>query len=139
MTTWPDCPRRSFLSGMAAVWCAWAMGAKAVVLVGMNAYDGKSGAMRDMNLILDTVTVPIRCVDGGALSAVVQEYDKAEKFGYYKESPAIKELMTSGDEITVRVLKPTTIRGAERDKGYECRVMRHEVARLLRHKMLIEV
>lgn len=139
LETWPDAPRTSFLSGMAAVWCAWAMGAKAVIVVGMNGYDGKTGAMRDAACVMKEVSVPVRSVDGGPLSDVFPEYDPKEKWGHYKESPKIAELMKSTGEIEIEVIKPTGIRGREMQKGERIKIMRHEVARLLWHKMVKEI
>lgn len=139
LQTWPDAPRGSVLSGMVAVWCAWAMGAKAVIVVGMNAYDGKSGSMRDAGLIAAEVSVPVRSVDGGSLASVFPEYDPKEKWGHYKESPKISELMKSTGEIEIEVIKPTGIRGREMQKGERIKIMRHEVARLLWHKMVKEI
>ena len=139
LQTWPDAPRGSVLSGMVAVWCAWAMGAKAVIVIGMNGYDGKTGAMRDAGLIAAEVSIPVRSIDGGALAGVFPEYDPKEKWGHYKESPKIAELMKSTGEIEVEVIKPTGIRGREMQKGERIKVMRHEVARLLHHKMVKEI
>lgn len=142
-TSWPDAPRRSFLSGMAAVWCAWLMGAKAIVLVGMNAYEGKEGAMRDARLVSGIVSVPVRSIDGGALESVFPEYDPKERFGHYKESPEIGALLTKqvSEQITVIVVKPTTIRNGEKERTIGERVtgMPHEFARLIRCGMLKEV
>lgn len=139
LATWPDAPRRSVLSGMTAIWCAWAMGAKAIVLVGMDAYDGKSNAIRDAGLVAKTVTVPIRSINAGPLESVFPAYDAKERFGHYKEAPQIRGLLEIDERITVRVVKPTGIRGREYQKGEQLTIMRHEVARQLRHKMVVEV
>jgi len=139
LSTWPDAPRRSVLSGMTAIWCAWAMGAKAIVLVGMNGYYGKSGAMKDAHNVAAVVTVPIRSIDGGALSELFPEYEAKERFGHYKESPQIRALLDIDEKITIRVVKPTGIRGREYQKGEQLTIMQHEVARQLRHKMVVEI
>jgi len=139
LSTWPDAPRRSVLSGMTAAWCAWAMGAKAIVLVGMNGYDGKSGAMKDAHNVAAAVTVPVRSIDGGPLTEIFPEYEAKERFGHYKESPQIRALLDIDEKITIRVVKPTGIRGREYQKGEELKIMRHEVARQLHHKMVVEI
>lgn len=139
LSTWPDAPRRSVLSGMTGVWVAWAMGAKAVVTIGMNAYNGKPGADKDARIVAGMVSVPVRCVDGGVLEEIFGAYDPKEKFGHYKESPQIRSLMDVDEMITVRVFKPTGFRGREVQKGEEFKVMRHEVKAQLKHGMLREV
>lgn len=139
LVQWPDSPRRSVLSGMVAAWVAWAMGAKAIVLVGMNGYDGKAGSMKDARLIAESVSVSVRTVDGGALESVFAAYDPKERFGHYKESPQIATLIAAPGEIEIEVIKPTGIRGRQWQKGERGKVMRHEVWRLLHHKMVREV
>lgn len=141
LATWPEYPRRSVLSGMVAVWCAWAMGAKAVVLFGMDGYDGKATALKDARTVAEAVSVPIRTAKESPLSAVFPPYDAKEKFGHYKESPAIKAIAAAVEDgrITVEVVKPVEVCGIRREKGWSGKVLRHQVRAQLKHGMVREV
>lgn len=139
LTDWPQAPR-FVLSGMVAVWAAFMMGAKCVVVAGMDAYGGESGYIDEARKMARDVPVPVRTLSG-PLSEVWPAYDPAEKFGRYSAPAQIEGwLSASADgEITVEVLKQTTVRGALRQKGDELKVARHEVRRLLKHRMLREI
>lgn len=157
LETWPDAPRKIF-SGMAAVWCAWAMGAKAVILAGMNAYDGKPQALCDAQLVADKVRCPVRVVtnsvrvqsfggntdkevptEDNKLLTVWPVYDPTEKFGRYAPHPAIEGLRGTNNRIRVVVLKPTEFNGVPVRPDTQLTGMRHEFKRLLKHNMVREV
>ena len=137
LKNWPQCPR-FVLSGMVATWAAWAMGAKVVILAGFDAYGGESGYIDEARKIARDVHCPVRVV-GGALQDVWPAYDPAERFGKYKPHAAIDGLLGVAGEVRVRALKPCTVARIDLAKGEEISAMRHEVARLLRHRMVVEV
>lgn len=135
---WPSHPRR-ILSGMAGVYVAWALGAKLVIVAGMDAYDGKESAIRDAKAVANDVRCEVRVVGGGPLTEVWPAYDPAEKFGRFVPHSSLDGLRGMDGLIRVRVMKPTMIRGMAVAKGDQLSVMRHEVAGLLRHRMLVEL
>lgn len=138
---WPGSPRKTY-SGMVAVWCAWAMGAKAVVLAGVNAYEGKDSAMRDARLVADAVRCPVRVAgsnEENKLLAVWPAYDASEKFGRYTPHPSIEGLRGTDNRVQVEVIKPTEIGGRPVKRGDKLTGMRHELARLIKHGMVREI
>jgi hypothetical protein len=138
LETWPQCPR-DVLSGMVATWAAWIMGAKVVLLAGMDGYNGDEGYVHEAVKMARDVYCPVRVVGGGPLTKAWPAYDPEEKFGRYKSSTAIDAWLGKNGMIKVEVVKPTTVRGLERQRGDKLSVMRHEVARLIHHRMLREV
>lgn len=137
LSNWPQHPR-FVLTGMIGAWVAMMLGAKAVVLAGMDAYGGDEGYVGEARKIARDVHVPVRVVSG-PLADVWQAYDHKEKFGRYSAPSQIDGWLGSGGEIEVEVLKPTSIPGRDLRAGERLRVMRHEVAKLIRHRMLREV
>lgn len=138
LMTWPQNPR-FVLSGMVATWAAWAMGAKVVILAGMDGYGGDKGYVFEATKMARDVHGPVRVVGGGPLAAVWPAYDPDEKFGRYTPHPSIDGLRNIDGLTTIKVLKRTTIRGREVYGGEQMTVYRHEVGRLLKHKMVVEV
>lgn len=137
--TWPQHPR-FVLSGMIATWAAWAMGAKVVLLAGCDGYGGDPGYVDEARKIERDVYCPVRVVGGGPLTKVWPEYDAKERFGKYKPHSALDGLLGRGDgRILVRALKPCSVGYSDLVKGQEMSAMRHEVARLLKHRMVEEV
>lgn len=137
LTNWPQYPR-DVLSGMVATWCAFMMGAKVVILAGMNGYQ-KQGFIHESTKMAKDVHCPVR-VMSNELEKVWPKYAPDEKFGRYKEHPAIDTWAGKTDGIiTVECVKPTTVCGRELAKGERIQATRKEVARLLGHKMLKEV
>jgi hypothetical protein len=137
LITWPQCPR-DVLSGMVATWAAFMMGAKVVILAGMDAYDGKSGFVHEATKMARDVNCPVR-VMSDSLAKVWPKYDPAEKFGRYTPHSSINGWLDVDEKVTIEVIKPTTIRTLLRKKGEQLTVMRHEVLNLLKHKMIKEV
>lgn len=136
LMTWPQAPR-DVLSGMVAAWAAFMMGAKVVILAGMDGYK-QSGFIHESKKMARDIACPVR-VMSDELEKVWPRYNPSEKFGRYKPHSSINAWLDIDERITIEVVKPTTVRGAYRDKGFTMRVMRHEVARLLKHKMLREL
>jgi hypothetical protein len=134
---WPQNPR-FVLSGMIAAWTAWVMGAKVVILAGFDAYGGDKGYVREAVKISKDIHCPVRVVDG-ALTQVWPKYEPAEKFGRYTPSTAIEGLRGVDGVIKVRVHKPCTVGWVDLERGQEVSAFRHEVARLLRHRMVEEI
>lgn len=134
---YPQAPR-DVLSGMIAAWASYMMGAKVVILAGMDAYDGKSGFVHEGTKIARDIFAPVR-VMSDALSKVWAKYNPKEKFGRYKPHSNIDTWLNVDGKIRIEVLKPTTIRDKLRDKGEQMEVMRHEVTTLLKHKMIREL
>lgn len=135
LVTWPQSPR-FVLSGMVAAWAAYMMGAKVVILAGMDAYGGDSGYVLEAQKIARDIAVPVRVVGPSSLTKVWPAYDPGEKFGRYSEPDGIAVWLGADKPITVRVRKPCAIRGVERERGFEIKLMRHEVARQLKHYMV---
>lgn len=138
LTTWPDCPKTSVLSGMVACWVAWVMGAKVVILAGMDGYDGSPSGMAHCAPIVRDVKCPIR-VMGGPLSKVWPVYDPNEDIGEYEMHPSIDAIKGVDGMTRIRALKPCSQPGLSLAKGDEADVMRHQVARLLRHRLVEEI
>lgn len=134
---WPQCPR-FVLSGMVAVWAAFVMGAKVVYLAGFDAYDGDPGYIDEARKIARDVFTPVR-VASGPLGKVWQEIDPAEKFTRYTPHSSIDTWLKKDGRITVRVLREVPIGGIRRKPGDVFQTWRHEVARLLKHRMVEEV
>jgi hypothetical protein len=134
---WPQHPR-FVLSGMVATWAAWAMGAKVVILAGFDAYGENPGYIEEARKIARDVHCPVRVV-GGVLSKVWGLHDPDEKFGRYKPHSAIDGLLGIDGLIRCRARKPSTVGLVTYEKGAEFTAMRHEVARLLKHRMVEEV
>jgi hypothetical protein len=138
LTTWPDYPKTGVLSGMVACWVAWAMGARVVVLAGMNAYDGSPSGMAHCSAVVRDVKCPIR-VMGGPLAKVWPIYCPAEEFGEYEMHPSIEALQGIDGMTRIRALKPCSQPGLALAKGGEVDVMRHQVARLLKNRLVEEI
>lgn len=137
LSNWPQNPR-FVLSGLIGAWAAWLMGAKAVILAGMDAYDGTPGYIWEAEKIARDIPGVVR-VASGPLSRVWSEYDPKEKFGHYTPHSAIQGWLGMDGRIRVRVDHPTYIAGREVRPGDELEVMRHEVRRLLKHHMVVEI
>lgn len=136
---WPQNPR-FVLSGMIGAWCAYMMGAKVVILAGMDGYGGgDSGWLDEARKISREINCPVRVAGGGPLTKVWPAYDPGERFGRYKPSTAIDGWLGKDGAITIRVVKRCFIRGAERFPGDELTVYRHEVKHELKHKSVREV
>lgn len=139
LTTWPDCPKTSVLSGMVACWVAWVMGAKVVILAGMDGYGGSQSGMAHCAPIVRDVKCPIRVVGGGPLTRFWPVYDPNEDFGEYEMHPSIDAIKGVDGMTRIRALKPCSQAGLILAKGDEADVMRHQVARLLRHRLVEEI
>ena len=137
LATWLDAPKTSVLTGMVATWAAWAMGAKVVILAGMDGYDG--ARMEFCAVAERDVKCPVRVAGGGPLTKFWPAYDPKERFGRYAPHPSIDALRGIDGQTRIRVRKPVTIRGRDMAPGEEMTVMRHEVRRLLHHRMIEEV
>jgi len=137
LTVWPGSPRRLY-SGMVGAWCAWAMGAKVVILAGMDGYNGSQRAKRQADMMAEEIRCPVRVVSG-PLVAVFGQYDRAERFGRYAPHNAIQTLLGDDGETRVKVRKATAIEGAAYKPGDEWSGPRKSVAVQLRHKMVIEL
>jgi len=137
LTTWPRAPRKG-LSGMQAVWVAWMMGAHPVILAGFDCYGGQARTIADGKSTAEHVKGPVRVV-GGPLTKVWPQYRKAERIGKYTEHSALRGMLGVEENIRIVVRKPTTIRRQLWPKGAELTVARHEVHRLLHHRMVEEI
>lgn len=138
LVTWPQHPRL-VLSGMVATWAAFMMGAKAVYLLGMDGYGGDPGYIDEARKMARDVHCPVRVVGGGPLTKVWPEYQPDEKFGRYSPHSSINGWMGIDERVTVEAIKPCEVRGSLLEKGQRMSVMRFEVRRLLKHRMLKEV
>lgn len=136
LMTWPQAPR-DVLSGMVGAWAAFVMGAKVVILAGMDGYK-ESGFIHESVKIEKDINCPVR-VMSKELEKVWPKYDSKERFGKYEPHSSISAWLNVDESITIEVVKPTAVRGRSREAGFKMKVMRHEVARLLKHKMVREV
>ncbi|KGQ19928.1 hypothetical protein LF41_2435 [Lysobacter dokdonensis DS-58] len=135
---WPQNPR-FVLSGMIATWAAFAMGAKVVLLAGCDGYGGDPGYVDEARKIARDVKCPVRVVGGGPLTQVWPEYDAKERFGKYVPHSAIDGLLGVPGQIRIRARKACSVGYTDLVKGQEMSAMRHEVALLLKHRMVEEV
>lgn len=78
-------------------------------------------------------------MDASPLAEVWPVFDPDEKFGRYSPHSSIAGLLGIDNSIRIRVLKRCTINYADFEQGSEMTVMRHEVARLLKHRMVEEI
>lgn len=143
LSEWPQQPRW-VLSGMIATWAAFCMGAKVIYLAGCNAYDGNPGYIDEARKIARDVKCPVRVVSGpladlGKDVGDWKGFDQKETFGRYKPHSSIDGWLGRDGRIQVRMLKPTEVGGLYRLKGEIVPTYRHEVHRLLKHRMVEEV
>jgi hypothetical protein len=136
LASWPQAPR-DVLSGMVAAWAAFVMGAKVVILTGMNGYKDKNYVFESSKMARD-IHCPVRVVSD-ELSGIWPMYDPSEKFGRYKPHPSINAWLEVDEMTTIEVLKATQIRGVDVKPGDKMPMMRHQALRLLKHKMVREV
>ena len=136
LTDWPQAPR-DVLSGMVAAWAAYMMGAKVVILAGMDGYQ-KSGFIGESVKMARDIHCPVR-VMSDELTKAWPRYDPAEKFGRYKPHPDIETKQNVDGMTIIECVKATNFRGSPLNAGQRVKVSRHEVRRLLKHKMVIEV
>lgn len=136
--TWPQHPRW-VLTGMIAVWAAFMMGAKAVIVAGMDGYGGENGYLDEAKKISRDVHCPVRVFGGGPLEQAWPAYDPGERFGRYKPHGSIEAWQGKDGLVRIEVKHPCTIRGKDARPGDEFTVMRHEIKRELKHKMVVEV
>ena len=122
-----------------AVQIACAMGARVVLLAGMDGYGGAPSKLAHSTAAAEAIKCPVRVVGGGPLTKFWPAYDPAERFGRYTPHPAVEGLRGVDNECTIRVLKPLTLRGVERQRGEELTLMRHEVAKWIKHRMVAEL
>jgi hypothetical protein len=135
---WPQCPR-FVLSGMVATWAAFAMGASVVILAGCDGYGGDAGYVEEAHKMARDVFCPVRVAGNGPLGAVWPAYTREESFVSDSPHSSIEGLKGVDGRIRIRARKPCTVGHVDLVKGDEAVVMRHEVARLLKHKMVEEV
>ena len=125
---WPLYPRRLF-TGNSALWLAWQMGAKVVILAGVDGYGASPNYTRQIKEVMKVVTIPVRALSGGLFPA----YDPKERFGRYTPDPAITtEIAESDDTVTVEVVKGCGIDGVRRMPGYRWTGPKIRIKRLLR-------
>ena len=134
---WPQSPR-FVLSGLVAAWAGFAMGAKVVCMAGMDGYPDNDYTDEARKVARD-IHCPVRVMDASPLASVWPAFDPAEKFGKYTPHSSIDGLRGIDNRIRVRARKSCSVGLIELAKGQELTVMRHEVARLLKHRMVEEV
>lgn len=134
---WPDAPR-FVLSGLVATWAAFAMGAKVVCLAGMDGYADNDYTDEAQKIARD-VHCPVRVQPGSFLRAVWPVWDAAERFGKYTPHSSIDGLRGIDNTIRVRARKPCRVGLVDLERGQELTGLRHEFARLLKHRMVEEV
>lgn len=134
---WPQSPR-FVLSGLVATWAAFAMGAKVVYLAGMDGY-ADNDYREEARKIARDIHCPVRVMPASPLAGIWPAFDPDERFGRYAPHSAIEGLRGIDNSIRVRIVKPCTIGHADLSKGEEITVMRHEAARLLKHRMVAEI
>jgi hypothetical protein len=138
LVSWPQYPRL-VNSGMIATWAAFMMGAKVVMLFGFDAYGGTPGVIDEAHKMARDVNCPVRVVGDGPLTKVWPQYRPEEAFGRYTPHSSINAWLNIDEKVTVECIKPVAVRGIEMKRGERLNVMRFEVARQLKHRMLKEV
>lgn len=139
LSTWPDYPKTGVLSGMVAAWVAWAMGAKVVILAGMDGYGGQPSSLARCAPAARDVRCPVRVVGGGPLTKFWPTYDPSETFGEYVMHPSIEALQGVDTMTRVKALKKCSTATLNLQPGEEVAGMRHEFARLLKHRLVEEI
>lgn len=139
LETWPGHPRRFVLSGMVAAWAAWAMGARVVLLAGMDGYSGAPSKLAHSTAAAELIKCPVRVVGGGPLTKFWPAYDPAERFGRYTPHPGIEGLRGVNNLVTLRATKPRTMCGADREAGEVFTAMRHDAAFWIKHRLAVEL
>lgn len=134
---WPDCPR-FVLSGLVATWAAFAMGARVVVLAGMDGY-ADNDYRDEARKIARDIHCPVRVMAESPLADVWPAFNSRESFMDYEPHSSIDGLKGLDGRIRIRVVKPCTIGRIDFPKDAELVCMRHEVARLLKHRMVVEL
>ena len=134
MHTWPFAPRRIY-SGLVAAWVGWALGAKVVILAGMDSYNGTKGAVRKAERYRTHIPCEVRSVGG---KMPWPAYQKGERFRY-RHHPMMDSLLGKEGFTTARAIKPTEVNGVPVQRGEIIKAMRHDIRRLLRHGVLVEV
>lgn len=137
MGHWPETPR-FMLSGLIATWAAFAMGAKVVCLAGMDGY-ADNDYTDEAHKVARDVHCPVRVQPVSFLRAVWPVWNSAERFGKYTPHSAIDGLRGIDNTIRVRARKPCRIGMVELERGQEMTGLRHEFARMLKHRMVEEV
>ncbi len=134
LNDWPKCPRK-MLSGAVGAWAAWAMGAHPVILAGMDCYGGRNDYVEQFQAMREIVGA-VKVI-GGPLGRL---WTRKQAFGPWDQQERIQEAFKApAGEIRIRVLKPANVRGHPWPKGAEMLVLKHEVDRLLRHRMVKEI
>lgn len=129
---------RYILSGLVAAWASFVMGARVVCMAGMSGYQDNDYRGEARKVARD-IHCPVRVMAESPLADVWPVFDPAERFGRYAPHSSIDGLRGIDNSIRVRVLKPCTIAYVDVNAGIEMVVMRHEVARLLKHRMVEEI
>jgi hypothetical protein len=114
------------------------MGAKAVCLAGMDGYPDNDYTDEARKVARD-VHCPVRVMPASPLAAVWPVFDKAERFGRYTPHGSIDGMRGIDNSVRVRARKPCSVGLIELAPGQELTAMRHEVARLLKHRMVEEL
>lgn len=134
---WPESPR-FVLSGLVATWAAFVMGAKVVTLAGMDGY-ADNDYRGEARKVARDIHCPVRVMASSPLADIWPVYDRAEKFARYTPHGSIDGLRGIDNRIRVRARKPCSVGIVDLDRGQEITAMRHEVARLLKHRMVEEI
>lgn len=134
---WPEQPR-FILSGLVATWAAFAMGAKAVCLAGMDGYPDRDYS-DEVRKVARDIHCPVRVQPGSFLRDFWPLWDKAERFGKYAPHSSLDGLRGIDNSIRVRARKPCTVGVVDLLPGQEMVGMRHEFRLLLKHRMVEEI
>jgi len=135
---WPMAPRKVY-SGLIAIWVAWTMGAKVILVTGMNGYDGDPTFMERARTIAKAVRCEVRVVGGGPLTSIWPAFRANEKFADYVPHPSLDGVMGADTVARIRVLRKTQIEGIDRLVGETFSVQRHAVRAQLKHGMVEEL
>lgn len=134
---WPGCPR-FILSGLVATWASFAMGAAVVVLAGMDGY-ADNDYRDEARKIARDIHCPVRVMAASPLADIWPAFNPREQFMDYEPHSSIDGLKGQDGRIRIRVVKPCTIGRSDFPKDAELVCMRHEVSRLLKHRMVVEL
>jgi hypothetical protein len=135
---WPLMPRR-YYSGIVAMWLAHALGAKLIILAGMDGYKADGGFMGKLAKVKnESVPTEVRTTNK-TLEEVVPAYDPKEKVKQPAVDARLKTIKAEEGVIEVEVLNSCYVLNIERVVGERVKVNRCDVMIQLKHQMVREL
>lgn len=135
---WPLMPRR-YYSGIVAMWVAHAMGAKLIILAGMDGYKSDGGYMAKLTKVkTESVPTQVRSTNK-TLESVIPAYQPKEKVNQPPVDARLKTIKAEEGSIEIEVIKPCYVLNIERVIGERVKANRCDLLILLKHQMVREL